>query len=116
MNCLQERQLTCSSVQDSREEDLRLPGVAHIGVGTGVEPGSTPTHRPGLAQPHLTLEYTPGLGVQRVHLQLELVLEVAVPLVGRDVPDGLVGDGVDGTHGDEVLVSRPQDKSLDIVT
>ena len=62
------------------QEDLGSPGIADVGVLAGVEPRRAPAHRLGLAQPHLTLEYTAGLGVQRVHLQLVLVGEVAVAL------------------------------------
>ena len=104
--------LTCPAVQDGRKEHLSLPGVAHVGVLAGVEPRRAPAHRLGLAQPHLTLEYTAGLGVQRVHLQLVLVLEVAVPLAGGHISDGLVRNGVDSTHGYQVLVSGSQHKTL----
>ena len=75
-------------------------------------PGGAAAQRLGLAQPHLALEYTAGLGVELVHLQLELVLEITVPLDGGDVPDGLVRDGVDGAHGNQVLVAGSQHEPL----
>ena len=64
--------------------NLGLPGVAHVGLLGRVEPGGAAAHRPGLTQPHLALEHAAGLRVQLVHLQRELVLEVAVPRGGRD--------------------------------
>ena len=91
-----------------------INSTAPESTSSRIKPWGAATKSLRLSNSHFALEDASRLRVELIHLQLVFILEVAVPLLRRYVPDGLVSDGVHGGHGHQVLMAWPDNKSLGI--